>query len=71
MASVGFPRGRVPVAQLVELAAEGAADAIEMPGIGTCSTAVVALDDDSSGRLVLARMSREPFGREESACYAA
>jgi diguanylate cyclase (GGDEF)-like protein len=54
----------VPEAQLVELAA-GAVDGLELPGIGPCSTAVVALDDDSSGRLVLARMSREPFGRED------
>jgi diguanylate cyclase (GGDEF)-like protein len=36
-----------------------------LPAIGTCSTAVVALDDDSSGRLVLARMSGEPFGPED------
>jgi diguanylate cyclase (GGDEF)-like protein len=65
VASVGFPRGRVPAAQLVELAAAGAVDGLELPGIGTCSTAVVALDDDPSGRLVLARMSGEPFGPED------
>jgi diguanylate cyclase (GGDEF)-like protein len=65
VASVGFPRGRVPAAQLIELAAAGASDGLELPGIGPCSTAVVALDDDSSGRLVLARMSREPFGPED------
>jgi diguanylate cyclase (GGDEF)-like protein len=53
------------VAQLVELAAGGAAGAVELPGIGPCSTAVVALGDDSSGRLVLARMSGEPFGPED------
>jgi diguanylate cyclase (GGDEF)-like protein len=64
VASVGFPRGRVPAAELVDLAA-GAVDRLELPGIGTCSTAVVALDDDSSGRLVLARVSREPFGPED------
>jgi diguanylate cyclase (GGDEF)-like protein len=64
VASVGFPRGRVPEAQLVELAAGGAAED-EFPGIGPCSTAVVPLDDDPEGRLVLARMSREPFGPED------
>jgi hypothetical protein len=42
-----------------------AVDGLELRGIGTCSTAVVALDDDSSARLVLARMSREPFGPED------
>ena len=30
-----------------------------------CSTAVVSLDDDASGRLVLARMTEEPFGQED------
>ena len=64
VASVGFPRGRVPSEQLVELAA-GAIDRLELPGIGVCSTAVVALDDDSSGRFVLARIGQEPFGPED------
>jgi diguanylate cyclase (GGDEF)-like protein len=36
-----------------------------LPGIGACSTAVVALDDDASGRLLLARMGGEPFGPED------
>jgi diguanylate cyclase (GGDEF)-like protein len=64
VASVGFPRGRVPSAQLVELAA-GAVDRLELPGAGPCPTAVVPLDDDPSGRLVLARIGQEPFGPED------
>jgi hypothetical protein len=50
--------------QLGELAA-GAVDRLELPGIGPCPTAVVPLDDDPSGRLVLARISQEPFGPED------
>jgi diguanylate cyclase (GGDEF)-like protein len=44
--------------------ATGAVDELELPGIGPCSTAVVALDD-ASGRLLLGRMSGEPFGPED------
>jgi len=65
VASVGFPRGRVPAAQLIEVAAAGGVDMVALPGVGTCATAVVALGDDSSGRLVLARMSGERFGPED------
>ena len=64
MASVGFPRGRVPSEQLVALAA-GAAARLDVPGVGACPAAVVPLDDDASGRVVLARIGQEPFGPED------
>jgi len=64
VASVGFPRGRVPSEQLVALAA-GAAARLDVPGVGACPAAVVPLDDDASGRVVLARIGQEPFGPED------
>jgi diguanylate cyclase (GGDEF)-like protein len=64
VASVGFPRGRVPSEQLVALAA-GAAERLDVPGVGACPAAVVPLDGDASGRLVLARIGQEPFGPED------
>jgi diguanylate cyclase (GGDEF)-like protein len=64
VASVGFPRGRVPTEQLVALAT-GAAERLDVPGAGACPAAVVRLDDDASGRLVLARIGQEPFGPED------
>ena len=68
VASVGFPRGRVPSEQLVALAA-GAAERLDVPGVGACPAAVVPLDDDASGRLVLARIGQEPFGPEDISLF--
>jgi diguanylate cyclase (GGDEF)-like protein len=64
VASIGFPRGRVPVDELVAVAG-GTVDELALPGAGTCATAVVRLDDDLSGRLVLARIGGEAFSRED------
>jgi diguanylate cyclase (GGDEF)-like protein len=64
VASVGFPRGRVLEAELAAVAT-GRAERLEVPGLGVCATAVAPLDDDPSGRLVLARASGEPFDRED------
>jgi diguanylate cyclase (GGDEF)-like protein len=54
----------VPSEQLVALAT-GAAERLDVPGVGACPAAIVLLDDDASGRLVLARIGQEPFGPED------
>src|SRR3712207_2724210 len=54
-ASVGFRVGQVPEAELVEVARAGA-DAVELPGMGPCRTAVVPLEGAVSGWLVLGRV---------------
>jgi diguanylate cyclase (GGDEF)-like protein len=64
VASVGFPRNGAPVADLAAVAA-GERDTLEVPGLGTCQTAVVPYGDDPTGRLVLARLGDDPFGRED------
>jgi diguanylate cyclase (GGDEF)-like protein len=61
---VGFPRGRVPEAQLVEVAA-GERETLDVPGLGGCASTAVPLDDDAAGRLVLARAGDDPFSRED------
>jgi diguanylate cyclase (GGDEF)-like protein len=68
-ASIGFPRGRVPVEALVALA--GAADRrADLPGIGPCWLMTVALDVLPDATLLLAR-STEGFSREETALLRA
>jgi diguanylate cyclase (GGDEF)-like protein len=65
VASFGFPRGRVPEAALADVAA-GKRDTLEVPGLGTSAAIAVPLEDDPSGRLVLARLGEDPFGREDA-----
>ena len=63
VASVGFPRGRVPVEVLVE-ATRQEHGATSIPGVGPCNVAVVAFDDEGPACLILARAG-EGFGPEE------
>jgi diguanylate cyclase (GGDEF)-like protein len=63
-ASVGFPRGGVPEADLAKLVADGG-DSLTVAGVGACPAAVVPLDDDATGRLVVARVGDSEFSREE------
>jgi diguanylate cyclase (GGDEF)-like protein len=52
------------VEQLVEIAA-GERQALDVPGLGTCATMAVPLDGDQRGRLVLARLGDDAFGRDD------
>jgi diguanylate cyclase (GGDEF)-like protein len=64
VASVGFPRNDVPAADLAAIAA-GETETLEVPGLGVCQTAVVPYGEEPNGRLVLARLGDDPFGRED------
>jgi diguanylate cyclase (GGDEF)-like protein len=67
VASVGFPAGAVPEAELAAMAA-GDADVAEVPGLGPCRTAVAPLEvDDGQACMVLARLGEDPFDRTEVA----
>ncbi|MDX6697158.1 MAG: hypothetical protein QOE65_555 [Solirubrobacteraceae bacterium] len=64
-ASIGFPAGTAPAA---ELAAIGARDTAEtdLPGLGRCSSVAVDLEAADSGRLLVARVGGGGFSREET-----
>lgn len=61
--TVGFPRGQVPEAELLDVA-QRRRRSLEVPGIGTCVTMVAALDDGTGSYLVVAR-SGGSFTAEE------
>ena len=63
--SIGFPRGREPVADLWE-AACGRSATVEVPGVGPCHLTVAAIDAAVPGHLLLARRPGEPFSVEET-----
>jgi diguanylate cyclase (GGDEF)-like protein len=60
---VGFPAGRAPVAEL-RAAATQRDRLLEVPGAGPCHIAVVPLDTEPAGHLLLAR-AEDPFTGEE------
>jgi len=64
VASVGFPPGQIPERELLE-AAEGRTESIDIPGLGTYRTAVVALDGDTPSRLLLSRSGEDSFTHGE------
>jgi diguanylate cyclase (GGDEF)-like protein len=64
-ASVGFPPGTVPEAELARVATLDASQA-ELPGLGPCSTAAVDLEEDAPGRLLIARAGEVGVSREET-----
>ena len=64
IASIGFPGGRPPVAELVGVA-RGTLETLEVPGVGGCAAVAVPLEADYDGSLVLARAGEGGFGREE------
>ncbi|MEJ7566695.1 MAG: EAL domain-containing protein [Gaiellaceae bacterium] len=64
-ASIGFPAGREPVAELVAATA-GELTAIVVPGVGTVTVAVAALENDAACALLVGRAG-EGFGPEELA----
>jgi diguanylate cyclase (GGDEF)-like protein len=62
--SIGFPAGRAPEQELLEVAAE-TRPAIEVPGAGSCRALVAAVDDELSARLIVARSGESSFSSEE------
>ncbi len=63
---LGYPRDAVPVEQLVEAAAGGAA-LLDVHGVGTCAVTTVGCDALGDARLLLARGQALPFSQEERA----
>jgi diguanylate cyclase (GGDEF)-like protein len=63
-ASIGFPAGQVPAAELVEATTTDASE-IELPGLGPCAATVVRIDGDAPGFLLLGRIGGEEFSRED------
>jgi diguanylate cyclase (GGDEF)-like protein len=61
--AAGFPDGQVPHAAL-RAAAEAKPDQLEIPGRGPSPLAVIELEEEPQGRLLLARAG-EPFDYEE------
>ena len=64
IASFGFPAGKAPVAELLEFTS-GASEALELPGLGRCHSAVVPLEGASPAWIVLARLADDEFSRED------
>ena len=63
LASTGFPRGEVPQALAVAIAAHN--EVLEVAGLGTCQLAATRLDLDSAVDLVVARAGPDAFSRDE------
>src|SRR5579864_9324915 len=62
--AVGYPRGRIPVAELVAVS-ERVADALALPAVGTLH-AIAEPIDDIDGSLVLGRSGDDGFNAEET-----
>jgi signal transduction histidine kinase len=58
VAAVGYPEGAAPVAELVSVAAGGAAE-LAVPGVGACPATRVALEHPPGGILLLARVGSD------------
>ena len=57
-ASCGFPAGQAPADQLLAIA-DGTAHSLAVGGLDACDTVAIPLEDNSDGRLVLARVDAE------------
>jgi diguanylate cyclase (GGDEF)-like protein/PAS domain S-box-containing protein len=64
-ASVGFPDGHVPHREIAALTGDAHVAWIDVPGVGQLCAVSVALDDDASTRLVIARRGDTGFEPEE------
>ena len=64
VSSVGFPVGRLPLAEIAEVVNQRKA-MLEVPGAGSCHTVVVPLDGGSPGHLLVARMGEDGFSIDE------
>ena len=65
LATVGFPIHEVPTRLLCAAAASEPAT-LELPSLGICRIAVVALEDPHNARLLVARTGAAEFDREEA-----
>jgi signal transduction histidine kinase len=66
VASVGFPDGAAPVAELAAVAPGAANCALAVPGVGTCPAAGVSLEYPPDSTFVLARSGSQGLSREEA-----
>jgi diguanylate cyclase (GGDEF)-like protein len=65
-AAVGFPAAARPEAELFALAARGSSvRAARLTGLGACRVAIVALEGETPGLLLVARAGDEDFSGEE------
>jgi signal transduction histidine kinase len=64
VAAVGYPEGAEPAAELSAVAA--GRDQLNVPGVGACPAAAVALEHPPGGILVLARSGTEGLSAEEA-----
>lgn len=69
VASIGFPRGRVPDDELCAVTT-GDRPSIDVPGAGECRVLCVPMEDDGPSFVVLAR-SGEDFSKQETALVRA
>ncbi|HEX9969879.1 MAG TPA: EAL domain-containing protein [Acidimicrobiales bacterium] len=65
VAAVGYPRDRVPVAQLVA-AVEERETHLEVPGAGRCAVLAIRMDGVVADTLLVARSGSSGFDREEA-----
>ncbi len=65
LASTGFAAKQVPRLELAAIA-RGAAQTIEVPGVGECVALAVPLSEPQMGSLVIARHCDEPFDHDDA-----
>jgi len=65
VASVGYPRGGAPVAELEAVRPGAAGCSLEVPGVGPCAAAAVALEHPPGATLVVARAEADGLSRDE------
>jgi diguanylate cyclase (GGDEF)-like protein len=63
-AAIGYPRGAIPIDELVE-ASRRPTGSLEVHGLGACRSASVPVDGDEPGWLVIARYGDEPLADEQ------
>jgi diguanylate cyclase (GGDEF)-like protein len=64
LSAVGFPRGRVPVDELIEVVT-GRRRLLDVPGAGRCHTAVAPIGGPVPGHLLVARQGDDGFTVDE------
>jgi hypothetical protein len=64
VSSIGFPRGRAPMPQIVDVIA-GRRATLDVPGAGPCHTAVAWLGGSYPGHLLVARSGEDGFTADQ------
>jgi uncharacterized protein YigA (DUF484 family) len=64
-ASVGFPRGGVPLDAILALGGDWQERAVDLPGVGVARAALARLDDDEDAWLLVVRRSVDPYDARE------